>query len=74
MSGPHEGWGIGGRALGTGVPASLGAQWLGQGKIKEKGVLPPEECIDSGRFLHDLGERGRGIRTYAYDGKSRKQL
>jgi len=32
MSGPHPRW-RGGRALGTGVPASLGAQWLAEGSV-----------------------------------------
>lgn len=74
VSGPHEKWGIGGRALGTGVPASLGAQWLANGIVKERGVLPPEECIDSERFLHELGRKGRGIMTYVDEGKSRSLL
>jgi lysine 6-dehydrogenase len=74
ISGPHEKWKIGGRALGTGVPASLGAQWLARGSVKVKGVLPPEKCIDPGAFLHELSENGRGIATYEDDGKSRRQI
>ncbi len=74
ISGPHNKWQIGGRALGTGVPASLGAQWLAKGKVKERGVLPPELAIDSTEFLHELGTNGRGIMTHVDDGKSRSQL
>ncbi len=74
VSGPHPKWGIGGRSLGTGVPASLGAQWLADGRVAEKGVLPPELCIDPEQFLHELGANSRGIRTYADDGKSRSQF
>jgi saccharopine dehydrogenase-like NADP-dependent oxidoreductase len=74
MSGPHEGWGIGGRALGTGVPASLGAQWLARGMIKKKGVLPPEECLEAEPFLHELAEQERGIKTYLNDGRTSRQL
>jgi saccharopine dehydrogenase-like NADP-dependent oxidoreductase len=74
VSGPHERWGIGGRALGTGVPASLGAQWLARGAVKEKGVLPPEACIDPVPFLRELSENGRGVNTYEDDGTSRHQL
>ena len=60
--------------MGTGVPASLGAQWLAKGKVKERGVLPPELAIDSTEFLHELGTNGRGIMTHVDDGKSRSQL
>ena len=74
VSGPHKTWKIGGRALGTGVPASLGAQWLARGLVKEKGVLPPELCIEPERFLHELGGRERGIRTYEDDGVKRRQI
>ncbi len=74
VSGPHEKWRIGGRALGTGVPASLGAQWLGRGAVSERGVLPPELCIDPQSFLRELGEKGRGIITYEDDGKNRRQI
>ena len=31
---------------GTGIPAALGAILMGTGKIKEKGVLPPEGCVN----------------------------
>jgi saccharopine dehydrogenase (NAD+, L-lysine-forming) len=74
VSGPHERWGIGGRALGTGVPASLGAQWLARGAVKERGVLPPEACIDPMTFLRELSENGRGVMTFEDDGTSRHQL
>ncbi len=72
VSGPHERWKIGGRPLGTGVPASLGAQWLARGSIKERGVLPPELCIEPQPFFHELSERGRGIMTYEDDGTNRR--
>jgi saccharopine dehydrogenase (NAD+, L-lysine-forming) len=31
---------------GTGIPAALGAILMQQGKIKEKGVFPPEAGVD----------------------------
>ncbi len=74
ISGPHKKWQIGGRALGTGVPASLGAQWLAKGKVKDRGVLPPELAISPTEFLHELGTNEREITTYVDDGKSRRQL
>ena len=34
-----------GMGEGTGIPAALGAILMAQGKIREKGVLPPEACV-----------------------------
>ena len=74
ISGPRPRWRIGGRALGTGVPASLGVQWLASGSVKARVVLPPEPCIEPERFLHELGGRRRGIRTYEDDGVKRRRI
>lgn len=35
-----------GMGEGTGVPAALGAMLMGTGRIKQKGVLPPEACVE----------------------------
>ena len=35
-----------GMGEGTGIPAAIGAMIMTKGKIKEKGVLPPEACIN----------------------------
>jgi saccharopine dehydrogenase (NAD+, L-lysine-forming) len=35
-----------GMGEGTGIPAALGAMLMGTGKLKEKGVLPPEGCVN----------------------------
>jgi saccharopine dehydrogenase (NAD+, L-lysine-forming) len=35
-----------GMGEGTGIPAAIGAILMGEGRITEKGVLPPEACID----------------------------
>ena len=35
-----------GMGEGTGIPAALGAILMATGKIKGKGVLPPEACVD----------------------------
>ena len=74
VSGPHSKWQIGGRSLGTGVPVSLGAQWLARGSVKGTGVLPPELAIEPERFLHELGTDGRGIIVYEDDGTARRHL
>lgn len=35
-----------GMGEGTGIPAALGAMLMGTGKLKGKGVLPPEGCVN----------------------------
>jgi saccharopine dehydrogenase-like NADP-dependent oxidoreductase len=35
-----------GMGEGTGIPAAIGAIIMGTGKITQKGVLPPEACVD----------------------------
>ncbi|MBO8182687.1 MAG: saccharopine dehydrogenase NADP-binding domain-containing protein [Archaeoglobus sp.] len=35
-----------GMGEGTGIPAAIGAILMGEGRITEKGVLPPEACIN----------------------------
>ena len=36
---------------GTGIPAAMGGLLMQQGKIKEKGVLPPEGCVNPVDFI-----------------------
>ncbi len=45
-----------GMGEGTGIPAALGATLMYRGKIKRKGVLPPETCIDPMDFLAIMQE------------------
>lgn len=40
-----------GMGEGTGVPAALGAVLMGTGRIKKKGVLPPEACVEPMELL-----------------------
>lgn len=42
----------------TAVPPSITANWLATGKIKERGTLPPEACIEPEPFFRELGRRG----------------
>lgn len=41
----------------TAVPPSITANWLATGKIKARGTLPPESCIDPEPFFRELGKR-----------------
>jgi len=45
---------------GTGMPASIGAQMLAEGKVTGTGVQPPEQCIDPNLFLEAILSRGIG--------------
>ncbi len=47
-------------SIGTGVPAAIGAQLLAIGKIQQKGVYPPEACIDPEWFLSAVSARKIG--------------
>jgi len=42
----------------VGIPLSIGAQMVAAGKVKQKGVLPPEACFDSVEFFKELSKRG----------------
>lgn len=42
----------------TAVPPSITADWLASGRIKKRGTLPPEACIDHEPFFRELGKRG----------------
>jgi len=41
----------------TAVPPSITANWLATGKIKARGTLPPEACIEPVPFFKELGKR-----------------
>ena len=41
----------------TATPPSIAADWLATGKIKKRGVLPPEACIEPEPFFEELGKR-----------------
>src|SRR5438309_1623523 len=50
----------------VGVPPSIAAQWMVQGSVKEKGVIPPEIAFDPLPYFKELSARGRGIRVVEY--------
>ena len=63
---PHKRWNIGGGSVDTGVPPSIAAQWIVNGKIDMKGVMAPEVCIDPMLFFKELNLRDRGIKVYEH--------
>ncbi len=52
---------VGRMAPGTGLPASIAALMLDSGDVTVKGVVAPEGCIDPGKFLAALLQRGAKI-------------
>jgi saccharopine dehydrogenase-like NADP-dependent oxidoreductase len=40
------------------IPLSIGAQMIGRGDVKVRGVVPPETAIDPDIFFAELGKRG----------------
>ena len=42
---------------GVGIPASIIAQMLGEGRIEKKGVLPPENCVEPTVLFNELARR-----------------
>lgn len=64
ITAPSERWKIGGGTVDTGVPPSIASQWLAKGRIKARGVVPPESCIDTLPYFDALSKRG--IKVYEY--------
>jgi len=59
---PMEEWG--GRrayAKNVGIPLSIGAQMIAEGKVDKLGVLPPEGVFDPEEFFKELAKRGIDI-------------
>src|SRR6058998_2804736 len=60
---PHKKWNVGGGVVDTGVPPSIAAQWMVNGLVKRRGVVPPEIAFDPLPYFKELSARGRGIRV-----------
>ncbi|MGZ9583141.1 SDR family NAD(P)-dependent oxidoreductase [Paenibacillus marinisediminis] len=50
----HQEWGVSPTQYATAIPASIAAQMLLKGEISEKGVKPPELCIDPETYFSYL--------------------
>jgi lysine 6-dehydrogenase len=55
---PVDGLGIGGGVMSTAAPAAAAVRLLARGRITERGVFPPERCIDPDDLFDELEERG----------------
>src|SRR5213596_1984817 len=63
---PHKKWKVGGGVVDTGGPPSIAAQWMANGSVKRKGVIPPEIAFDPLPYFKELSARGRGIKVVEY--------
>src|SRR5256885_228036 len=63
---PHKKWNIGGGVVRTGGPPTIAAQWMVNGLVKRKGVIPPEVAFDPLPYFKELSARGRGIQIVEY--------
>lgn len=58
---PHEEWGLGGGIVSTAAPAAAAVRLIARGTVTERGVLPPERCIDPDELFPELERRGNTI-------------
>ena len=70
-----------GMGEGTGIPAALGAILMAQGKIRGKGVLPPEACVApmdlmelAKKHVHMDGKNGMPLLLEHIDGRGVKEI
>src|SRR5437867_2414250 len=68
---PHKKWNVGGGVVDTGVPPSIAAQWMVNGSIQQRGVIPPEIAFDPLPYFKELSARGRGIQVVEYAEETR---
>ena len=62
---PMEEWGIGGGVVSTATPVSAAVRLLARGEISERGVLPPESCVDPAALFAELEPRGCRVEIQA---------
>ena len=54
---PYKAWGVSAVAHRTGVPPSIVAQMILSGQVQKRGVLAPEECVDTDIYFTELAKR-----------------
>lgn len=57
LTGYQAEWNASPTQYATAIPASIAAQMILNGEIKETGVKPPEQCIDAGKYLEYLQKK-----------------
>ena len=64
---PMERWGLGGGVVSTATPAAAAVRMLARGAITERGVLPPESCVDPDALFGELKPRGCRVEMQAVE-------
>jgi saccharopine dehydrogenase-like NADP-dependent oxidoreductase len=64
---PMAEWGIGGGVVSTATPVSAAVRLLARGDVSERGVLPPESCVDPGALFAELEPRGCHVEVEAFE-------
>jgi lysine 6-dehydrogenase len=64
---PMERWGLGGGIVSTATPAAAAVRLLARGAITERGVMPPESCVDPDALFAELEPRGCRVEARAIE-------
>jgi len=67
----QEEWGVSPTQYATAIPASIVAQMLLKGEIMEKGVKPPELCVDPETYISYL--KNKNVELYITISETKKQ-
>ncbi len=67
----QEEWGVSPTQYATAIPASIVAQMLLKGEITEKGVKPPELCVDPETYISYL--KNKNVELYITISETKKQ-
>jgi len=65
-------WNVSPTQYATAIPASIVAQMILKGEVTEKGVKPPEQCIDPIKFLSYL--RDKNVEVYITYSETKKDV
>ncbi|MEM0348672.1 MAG: saccharopine dehydrogenase C-terminal domain-containing protein [Candidatus Caldarchaeum sp.] len=55
---PKPEWRMSCAQTGVGIPSSIAAMMIAEGEVKQRGVVPPETCIDHETFLEQVAAHG----------------
>jgi saccharopine dehydrogenase-like NADP-dependent oxidoreductase len=64
---PKPEWRMSCAQTGVGIPSSTAAMMIAEGEIKQRGVIPPETCINPDEFLKKAETHGIKTTVKEYD-------
>jgi lysine 6-dehydrogenase len=65
---PMESWGLGGGIVSTATPVAAAVRLMARGEIENRGVMPPESCVDPGALFAELEPRGCTVEVEEVEG------